>query len=366
MSIACVFNFPSHYRENIYLKMEEELDCDFFFGDIEGDKIKKVDYSKFRKNIKNLKTIRLISHFNWIRGSIPLVFKPYKKYVLIGEPYCLSTWVILVLNRILGKQTYLWTHGWYGNETIPKKILKKVFFKLSHGIFLYGNYAKELMLNEGFSPKKLHVIFNSLNYEKQLKVRSSLIENNIYTDFFKNNNPVLVFIGRLTKVKKLHFALEVLSKLKIENIHVNMVFLGDGSEKEHLIQLTKLFNIEENCWFYGPVYEESEIGNLIFNSNICVSPGNIGLTAMHVLMYGVPIITHGNFSQQMPEFEAVSKGETGDFFEQDNIDDLKLMIIKWLSFTAINREAIRVKCFKKIDDVYNPIHQINLMKKVLL
>ncbi len=66
-------------------------------------------------------------------------------------------------------------------------------------------------------------------------------------------------------------------------------------------------------WLYGACYDEEIIGELIFNAQLCVSPGNVGLTAMHSLVYGTPVITHNNFSNQSPEFEAIIDGKTGSF-----------------------------------------------------
>lgn len=363
--IVCIFNFPSHYRKNIYLKMEKELGCDFYFGNSDGNTIKKIDFSLFERNVTQLKTVKFWKNFNWIAESIPLVFKPYQKYILVGEPYCISTWFILLLNRFLRKQTYLWTHGWYGDEGKLKIILKKIFYKLSNGLFLYGNYAKELMMNEGFSKNKLHVVFNSLDYDKQLNIRKTLKTTNIYIDLFQNNHPTLLFIGRLTNVKKLHYIIEVIHRQKQKNNQINIVFLGDGPEKENLKELAIKLNVQNNCWFYGACYDEDKIGEFIYNADICVSPGNVGLTAMHVLMYGTPVITHNNFPNQMPEFEAVIENDTGTFFIEDSVCDLEFQITNLLASNK-NRESIRQNCYKVMDTYYNPNYQIDVFKKVLI
>ena len=80
---------------------------------------------------------------------------------------------------------YLWTHGWYGKEKGVKRLLSKFFFSLSDGIFLYGDYAKRLMINEGFNKDKLFVVHNSLDYEKHLNLRKKVYNKTIYKDYFK-------------------------------------------------------------------------------------------------------------------------------------------------------------------------------------
>ncbi len=79
--------------------------------------------------------------------------------------------VIFNFCKNIRKKTYLWTHGWYGNETFLKRLLKRLFFSLSTKILLYGDYARNLMIEIGFSHQKLICIYNSLDYNYQLKIR---------------------------------------------------------------------------------------------------------------------------------------------------------------------------------------------------
>lgn len=54
--IAFILNYASHYRLFIYKKIEQELDADFYFGDIPNSNIKKLDYkdlTNFKKRISN-------------------------------------------------------------------------------------------------------------------------------------------------------------------------------------------------------------------------------------------------------------------------------------------------------------------------
>ena len=102
--ILSLFNFPSHYRENIYLKMEEELNSDFVFGNIDIESIKTIDFNKFNKKPTLLKTIKIFGPINYIKGSLKFCFKPYKKYLLTGEYYCISVWMILITNKLFRKK----------------------------------------------------------------------------------------------------------------------------------------------------------------------------------------------------------------------------------------------------------------------
>ena len=365
IGICCIFNNPSHYRSGIYRLMEQKLNCDFFFGNISKDSIKRMDYAFFRKKPVDFHTLRF-GVFNWISGSFSLVFKPYKKYVLTGDIFCISNWLILIIAKLSGKKTYLWTHGWYGDENIGKIVLKKIFFGLSSGIFLYGDYAKNLMIKNGICANKLHVIYNSMDYHQQLTVRNSLGTSTVFQDYFGNNNPVIIFTGRLNKGKKLELLIEAHHRLYQLGYFYNIILLGDGSEIEYLKSRVNTLNMERFFWFYGACYDESTIGNFYYQASICVSPGNIGLTAIHSMMFGCPAITHSDYCNQGPEFEIIELGKTGDFFINGDINSLVNTIKEWIKNNYPKSDSLKQRCFDVIDTKYNPDNQIKIFKEVLI
>lgn len=363
MTNTClIYNYAQHYRKGVFIKLDNELQCDSYFGDKMGD-VNKMDYNLLPHFQKELINIPLIPPFYWQSGAVSLIFKNYKHYILLGEYYCLSTWLILILSKFSSKKVHLWTHGWYGNESFLKRLIKNLFW-LADNILLYGEYAKKLMIKEGFNAGKLHVVFNSLDYERQLKERERLSQNSLYGKHFKNDNPTLIFIGRLTKVKKLDMILEAMQTLKSEGIHFNFVFVGEGEEKGKLEKLVKDYQLCSSVWFYGASYDEKEISNLIFNATLCISPGNVGLTAMHSLVYGTPVITHNDFPNQMPEFEAIVAGKSGVFFNRNSLSDMTEKIKFWL-LEKTDREKIRIDCFDRIDQFYNPQYQTKVIKNLI-
>lgn len=361
--ICLLYNYGQHYREAIFKSLDDALQVDFYFGDKMHD-VKKLDYKILKGKVEELKNINiLINPFYWQKGAINLVFKPYNNYIILGEYYCLSTWFILLISCFTNKKVYLWTHGWYGNEGFFKRLLKRTFFSLATKIFLYGDYAKQLMIKEGFEDSKLVVIYNSLDYNKQLKIREKMVDKNIYFDHFRNNFPTIIFIGRLTAVKKLDQLIKAHQILNNNDFPVNLVFVGDGEMKEELFKSVDS-TLKDKVWFYGPSYDEFENAQLIFNADMCVSPGNVGLTAIHCLMYGTPVLTHSNFASQMPEFECIENLKSGLFFNENDISDI-CNSIKRMSDINSNRDVVRLDCYKNIDKYYNPNYQVKIISQNL-
>jgi glycosyltransferase involved in cell wall biosynthesis len=344
--------------------MDKELLIDFVFGDKYLD-VKKMDYSllnNFKMEVENIKFIKKPYYYQ--KGVLPLVKEDYKVYLVLGEVICVSTWLLLIsLKFFKNKKIYLWSHGWYGREGAVKKILKKIFFGLSDGVFLYGNYAKNLMLEQGFKNDKLHIIYNSLSYDNQIKLRRELKQTDIYLKRFNNQFKNLIFVGRLTEEKRLDLLLSAVHSLIKQKYNFNIIFIGEGESKESLLEMVKTKEMGDNVWFYGACYEEEELSKLIYNADLCISPGNVGLTAIHSMMFGTPVVTHDDFRFQGPEFESIIPNETGDFFKRDNVDSLTETIKKWFNQSK-SRDLIRKACYSIIDEKFNPHYQLKVFKDV--
>ena len=365
MKKICFFNRSSvHYRKNIWMLMDQEMTCDFYFGDSRPGKIEYLDVSLLR-NFKGYFHNINIGPFCWQKGSLNLLKSNYSDIITDADTYCLSIWPFIFRARNAKKSIWLWVHGAFGNEGWFKKWLIKQRISRAKGVFLYGKYARDILIKWGIAEDKLHVIYNSLSYDEQLVIRQQLKPTEIYQQHFGNSNPNIVFIGRLTKVKKLDQILKAVKILKEQGKEFNISFVGDGVTKTELILLSEQLGLKKQIWFYGACYDEKLISDFIYNADICVSPGNVGLTAMHAMSFGCPVISHNNFPMQMPEFEAIEEGKTGAFFIENDVESLAKSIYEWFKKNT-DRDQVRQACYKVIDDKYNPHVQIEIMKRVIL
>lgn len=345
--------------------MDKELLCDFYFGDVVGSKIKKLDYQNlngFKKELKNASVLN--TSFTWQWRAWRLVFQKYQYFIITGDPYYLSNWIILILGRILGKHIIPWSHGMKGNTRKKMFWFEYLFFKLSSKILLYGNHSRKHMLKLGFDEKKLVCIYNSLDHSKQVQLRKKITETKIYSDYFGNNYPVLLYIGRIQKNKKLEILVHCIDHLNKTGQPCNLVFIGGDLDDNNVMAKANESQFNKQIWFYGPSYDEKVIGELIYNANMCVSPGPVGLTALHALTFGTPVLTNNMFDEQAPEYEVIKENITGDFFNLQDNQDILDKIQKWIKLTEANRPFIRENCYKVIDQRWNPDNQIEILKKL--
>lgn len=233
------------------------------------------------------------------------------------------------------------------------------------GIFLYNKFNKKFMVHLGLDESKIHIIYNSLDTQLQTDIYSTLLPSTIYRNHFGNDYPIAIFIGRVQKRMKVELLIEAVDILRKMGNHVNVVIVGGYMDGINIEELVQKKGLQEYVWFYGPSFDEKVNSELLYNANVCVAPGTVGLTAIHSLSYGTPVITHNNFCAIGPEFEAIKPGITGDFFEEDNVESLANVIEKWIGLTVEERDKVRKEARNEILDKWNVSRQIEILKKVI-
>jgi glycosyltransferase involved in cell wall biosynthesis len=106
------------------------------------------------------------------------------------------------------------------------------------------------------------------------------------------------------------------------------------------------------------------MGELYGLADLTVSPGNVGLTAVHSLSYGTPVITHNDVSNQGPEYEIIENGITGMFFERNNSESLAESICYWFQKNP-DSSIKRQRCRINIDRFYNPDYQTAVFNELI-
>lgn len=368
--VCFILNIAPLYRRAIFNILDHNNDIDFFFmsGNISYDIDALMDLRELSGYKGTLKNIYKSKKLIWQRGVFKALWRGYDAFILTGNPGIRSNWIFMLLARLMGKKVYLWSHGMYGNEKMIQLMINKTYMRLSSGLFLYGNYAINLLLKEGFKSNKMTVVYNSLDYYNQKKERRKYVNAGFMRNYFGNDFPVIAFVGRLTKQKSLNTLVDAVGILKASDCDVNIIFVGSGECEAELKQRVIEACIDDRVWFYGECYDEQMIATVFQNSSLCVSPGNVGLTAIHALSYGIPVITHNRFKQQMPEAESVKRGVNGDFFKYGDPVDLAESIERWVKITGDKNksESLRERCYKIVDEVYNPQNQNNIFTSRLL
>lgn len=364
--VCCVFNYSPLYRLPIYTKMYKNFECDFYFGDNVFEPIKSFKVEELNGFVHLIHAKKIYKDYVW-HSNIRDIFKTqYTYYIVTGSNNYLINWLLLFYCCIFRKNIYLWSHGTTKDKfSWLEAIKQKLFYRLATGVLLYGASPMDNLLKLGCKKKNLHIIHNSLDTEKQSELYEKLTKSSIYQDYFGNSNPVAIYIGRIQKRKKIAQLLHAIDYLNKNGKKVNLVLIGGESDDHSVSELIKQLDLSSQIWKYGPCYDEEKNAQLIYDADVCVSPGNVGLTAIHSLSYGTPVVTNNNFKTQMPEYEAIKDGETGSFFIEDDVVDLASKISLWTNLKEVERKKVRHSCRKTILKEWSVDYQIGILKEVL-
>jgi len=365
MRIAVVYHVFPHYRQGVLKELDKSTCHDYSFiassSSFEG--IESISPGTVKRFVEAPFVILFKKLFFQI-GAIQVAFSnKYDVIVFLANPNFISTWVAAALARLSGKKVLFWTHGWLKKELLVKKTIRNLFYSLANKLLVYSDRSKAIGIESGFSPKRISVIYNSLDlYNRDLfleKVCNGFSDSDKPQSLFENPDlPLIICTARLTKLCRFDLLFEAADKLLKQGVRVNILLIGDGPERASLE--AKAISVGVEIIFYGACYDEFTIGPYLYFSDLSVSPGKIGLTAMHSLMYGTPAITHSNLDHQMPEVEAIEEGVTGDFFAEGDSVDLAFKIKYWFD-RGRERGEVRNACFDVIEKKWNPyIQKLNI------
>jgi glycosyltransferase involved in cell wall biosynthesis len=368
-TVALVYASLSHYRSGIFSKLLNSTKYKYIFVAGHNNLDPSIpewvvpDPSRFVE--AKCHPIRMPWYYQAGLAKLA-VRKDISAIIYSGTVYSISTWYSAVLARLTGKKVLFWTHGWIRTGGRLREAIKKRYMRLADVLMLYGQRAKSMGERMGFSQDRMLVIYNSLDYDKQKKIREELRDQELVqlrTQMFgSSDTPIAICTTRLTSNCRLDLLLLAQAILRRSDKCINILLVGDGTERERLMDFAKSEALPVR--FLGACYDEASIAKLIRAANVTVSPGKVGLTAIHSLAYGTPVISHDDASRQMPEVEAIIPGENGDLFRYGDANDLARVLWKWCSRPWPD-QALRKRCYEVVERYYNPDVQLEIIESAL-
>ncbi len=197
--------------------------------------------------------------------------KPLLLYLNKNKPDYIVTsiWPITVLSHIAIKKAksdvkQIVTHHALFDLENKKNIIadfctKKIiafFYNRAYKVLAVSVSVKRFLQNIGV--KVVSVMYNPFDTEqRKLNVKKELVNAVQYEKYF-------VFVGRLAKIKNVPLILKAFSRFILDSEYkeYNLLIIGDGPEKDSLIQTAQNLGISEKTFFLGSkTYPEAFIKN---------------------------------------------------------------------------------------------------------
>jgi len=380
--IAIIYHYFAHYRQPVMqslCKAEDECEYrfDFFSDDVSNiPSIKLIDNDIMMRPVeeggirwKKLNNLWLKDLVLWQRGVLMLSWSSsYSTIIFLGDRRFLSTWIGALIARWRGKTVFFWTHGYKTLRGGIQGAIIRCFHRIPHAFLFYGHRAVELAVRDGFDKRRLFVIYNSLDFDKQQQCAADVSDDDvdrIRKRFSKPDLPMLLFSGRLTASKMVDWILRAQASLIRGGNPINLLIIGGGPERDSLISMCDELDLQSHAVFYGECYEERELAPLFLASDVFVIPGELGLSGIHAMGYGLPVITSNDFNCHGPEFEAIVPDVTGDFYRAESLESLIECIKKWTAKVTSEREEIRKACIERIGRTYTAQNQVKCIIQAL-
>lgn len=244
-------------------------------------------------NIKANKNF-FIKIFNVIRRVYYLRKVKLNYNIECSISFLSSANIVNVLSRtndkiVLSVRSYLSKRKKTFYNRIYKLIIKILYNKADNVIAISKGVAKDLINNYKLDSQIIQYIYNPIKIEEIYRLaKEEIIEER---DLFKQDDFILINVGRLTKAKGQWHLIRALTYVKKEIKNFKLLILGEGELENYLKDLVKNLGLNENVFFLGykknPFKYMSKSDLFVFSS-LYEGFGNVLIEAMAC---GVPVIS---------------------------------------------------------------------------
>lgn len=190
--------------------------------------------------------------------------------------------------------------------------LRRFLRASSSALVAYTERGRVELLAEGVAPELVFVNGNTLDTERLMSLadatdqaRQQAVRDRLG---IAATTTVLVFLGRLRRVKRVEVVIEAVRRLAAAGSDVRLVVIGDGEDRDRLEDAAA----GSPVMFTGQTYDDDELAGLLSIASVMVLPGSVGLTCVHGFANDLPCITTSErATMQTPEFAYVEDGVNG-------------------------------------------------------
>lgn len=198
------------------------------------------------------------------------------------------------------------------------------FYRKLDRVVFYTEKSCQRMVELGFIQKQKAFWANNT-------IDTELISRNYSFCLPNPEKPNILFIGRLTKRKRVDLLLSYYQKLKLSSSKLGgltLTIIGDGPEAP----LVKTAITKDNSIVWtGLLTDEHSIASYMQNASLVFVPGHSGLSVNHALVYGRPFATLGTIHQP-PEIDFLQDEVNGLILtdnEQQNLDRIQSLLVNF-------------------------------------
>lgn len=294
--LAIVQKVVPPFRAPVFRAMAEELDMVVCHSRKKSSRTKPLASELDFQNLYLKSWYYRDSDTALVQDLRPLLFRVRPRVVVCDFALGFASfWILFLTRRLFGFKLAVWTHGIRGNEMDRPFRSKRAMFQLFllnrlDGVVSYSEKRSEILRQYVRNPEKIFLAKNTLDtvslqreFERlELSGRKNVAKEVGFTHRFN-----LVFLGRILPEKDVAGLLSAFAKVH-GNHDVCLHIVGPGP----IAELEAKASAEGiPVRFHGAVYDQEQVGKILYASDLLVMPNAVGLAIVHAFCFGLPILT---------------------------------------------------------------------------
>lgn len=330
----------AHYREPLLRQLLESSRYDFdLVGRFKNSEASSADtiHSAAEEVLDKVRPLRFsaVRQFWWEHGQVREIWRgEHDAYVIAGRIPTVSAWVASAVAALRGRTLIMWGHGWKRPEDGLKRRIRLAFYRLTDGLLVYGDRAKELGSSYGVPAEKIQVIYNSIypksriGAAREMAASAGAETSPRAADDDAGSPATIIYSSRLTARHRLDLLAQALGGMDAE-ARPKVLIVGEGAERSRLEQVFAAHGVDAE--FLGAVYDYAELRALYTQADLAVSVGGAGLNVTQAMSFGVPVLAEDGNPDSSPEIEAVLEGVTGRYYQSGDALSLRRVLAELLA-----------------------------------
>ncbi len=220
-----------------------------------------------------------------------------------------------------------YTHYLPAGKLIHPKIVEKITQLFSNScseIISPSNISRKELKSYGVT-KPITVIHHGLDLSKYKSGNSDFLRRKLK---IPSGNKILLYVGRLGKEKSVDTLLHSFATIHKSNPETTLVLVGNGTQKQHLINLSKQLGINKSTHFLGEV-DYKKIPSIFHSADLFVFASKtetLGKVILEAMAAGLPVVT-----LNIPPFNELIKNKSEGLLVRSNIKSFASAVTQLLN-----------------------------------
>jgi glycosyltransferase involved in cell wall biosynthesis len=246
------------YRVDFFNQLASSFSSKFYFS-LDNPKEQKFNQKILRSEINfqfNLNSFGFELFGRSVRFGVWHILAKYKPNIVICSEYSQSTISVLLYKYLFKRELKVFTISDDSIDLSIKRVgvrkwIRNICSNWIDGIIFPSKHVSDwYKIHVNSHPKTLELPIIHSNEHFRDKLSNALNYSAINTEKYDLvGKKVFLFVGRLVEIKNIDLLIRAFANAAIKS--GVLIIVGDGEEKENLIQLAERMNLAETCIFTG-------------------------------------------------------------------------------------------------------------------